>query len=246
MSDDEKKPFDLFELLVAILLGLSAIFAAIAGVQNGQWGGKMLESFAQANSMTTTAAKEYNEAVSNINSDYAAIAQAKRSILDGIYATSADAKEKDFQTASYFLTQQISEDAYNALGLPADKLEKDDPAAKHATTEAEIEEDLRDVLPEDELLAALDTELHDDEAYFTGMFEEAEKLFQQADAKFKEGRTANETGDKFNLAAVFFTVALFFAGIALVFKTRLRWAFFGLGAATFVSTLGYMMTLPWA
>jgi hypothetical protein len=246
MSDDLKKPFDLFGLLVATLLGLSAICAALAGVQNGQWGGKMLENFAQANSMTTTAAKEYNEAVSNINSDYAAVAQAKRSILDGVYATSADAKEKDFQIASYFLTQQISEDAYDALGLPKDKLEKDEPGKKKTSTEAEVEQDLKDGLPEEALMVALDTELHDDEGYFTGMFKVAEKQFKDADVKFKEGRTANETGDKYALATVYFTIALFFAGIGLVFKSQIRWAFFGLGAITFIGSAGYMLTLPWA
>ena len=130
MSDEQSKTFDLFELCVALLLGVSAIGAALAGFQNGQYGGKMLDFFTQANNMTTLAAKEYNEAVSNINSDYAAIAQAKRSILEGVYATGADTKARAFQTASYFLTQQISEDAYIALGLPIDQLEKDEPGQK--------------------------------------------------------------------------------------------------------------------
>ncbi|MCX6552455.1 MAG: hypothetical protein NTY02_15865 [Acidobacteria bacterium] len=246
MSDDEKKPFDVFELCVAVLLGLSAIGAALAGVQNGQWGGKMLENFSVANTTTTRAAKEYNEAVSNINSDYAAVAQAKRSILDGIYAKSADEKEKDFQTASYYLTQQLSEDAYEALGLPKDKYEPDVPGAKKTTTEAEVEEDLKDVLPEEALLVALDTELHDDDSYSNGMFETAEKQLNEAEAKFAEGRAANETGDKYSLTTVYFTIALFFAGLGLVFKTRMRWVFFSLGAVTFIGAAGYMLTLPWA
>jgi hypothetical protein len=206
----------------------------------------MLESFSEANTMTTNAAKEYNEAVSNINSDYAAVAQAKRSILDGIYASSADAKEKDFQTASYYLTQQLSGEAYEALGLPADEQDEDQPGDKKATTEAEIEEDLKQALPEEELMAALDTELHDEESYSEGMFEGAEKLSKDAEAKFAEGRAANETGDKYSLSTVYFTIALFFAGIGLVFKTRIRWAFFALGAVTFIGAAGYMMTLPWA
>lgn len=246
MSDDVKEPFDKFELCVALLLGACAIGAALAGLQAGQWGGRQLERFSEANTVTTRAAKEYNEAVSNINSDYAAVAQAKRSILDAVYATNGDAKERDLQTASYFLTQQISEDAYEALGLPADKLEKDTPGEKKAVSEAEIEADLKDVIPEEDLIEALDTELHDDESYFTGMFEEADKLFKDADAKFAEGRTANDNGDGFDLAGVFYTVALFFGGIALVFKTRLRWSFFGVGAVTFAAATIYMIRLPWA
>ena len=246
MSDEAKRPFDPFELCVAVLLGFCDIGAALAGLQNGQWGGRQLERFSEANTLTTRAAKEYNEAVSNINSDYAAVAQAKRSILDAVYTHSADAKERDLETASYFLTQQITEAAYNALGLPADKLEKDTPGKKKASTEAEVEQDLRNVIPEEALIEALDTELHDDDAYANGMFKDADKLFKDAEAKFAEGRTANANGDGFQLSGVFFTVALFFAGIALVFKTRLRWAFVGVGALTFLSTAVYMARLPWA
>lgn len=246
MSEEPKGPFDMFELSVALLLGVCAIGAALAGQQGGQWGGRQLERFSEANTLTTKASKEYNEAVSNINSDYAAVAQAKRSILDAIYARSADQKERDLQTASYFLTQQISEDAYNALGLPADKLDKDEPGQKKAATEADIEADLKDVIPEDELIAALDTELHDDDAYFDNMFKNAEKLFKEADVKFAEGRQANDNGDGFDLAQVFFAVALFFGGIALVFKTQLRWGFFGVGFVTFLYAAFYMARLPWA
>ena len=52
-----EKPFELFELVIATLLGLAAIGAALAGIQSGQWGGKQMEAFAQANSITTNASK---------------------------------------------------------------------------------------------------------------------------------------------------------------------------------------------
>lgn len=52
-----EKPFELFELAVATLLGLAAIGAALAGLQAGQWGGKQLQAFAEANAITTNAAK---------------------------------------------------------------------------------------------------------------------------------------------------------------------------------------------
>ena len=74
---ERSEPFDMFELVTAILLGLAAIGAALAGLQGGQWGGKQLEAFAESNKMTTKAATEYNEASVAINADYAAVAAAK-------------------------------------------------------------------------------------------------------------------------------------------------------------------------
>ncbi|MEA2164589.1 MAG: hypothetical protein QOK37_2716 [Thermoanaerobaculia bacterium] len=116
-----EKPFELFELVTAVLLGLAAIGAALAGLQSGQWGGRQMEAFAQANSITTHASKSYSEAVSDMNSDYAVIGQAKRLILEGIDATNETDKRRSFKLASYYLTQQLDETAYDALKLPKEK-----------------------------------------------------------------------------------------------------------------------------
>lgn len=116
-----EKPFELFELVTAVLLGLAAIGAALAGLQSGQWGGRQMEAFAQANSITTHASKSYSEAVSDMNSDYAVIGQAKRLILEGIDATNDTDKRRSFKLASYYLTQQLDETAYDALKLPKEK-----------------------------------------------------------------------------------------------------------------------------
>ena len=129
-----EKPFEMFELVVACLLGLAAIGAALAGIQSGQWGGKQLEAFAEANSITTKASKSYSEAVSDMNSDYAVIGQAKAKILEGIDASTEADQVRSYKIASYYLTQQLDATAYDALKLP--KL--DEPAATApATTTAE-------------------------------------------------------------------------------------------------------------
>lgn len=127
------QPFELFELIIAVLLGLAAVGAALAGIQSGQWGGKQLEAFAEANSITTKASKSYSEAVSDMNSDYAVVGQAKRLILEGIDASTDADQQRSYKLASYYLTQQLDETAYDALKLP--KQEEDaTPAAAAATT----------------------------------------------------------------------------------------------------------------
>ena len=273
-KEDDKKPFDKFELVTAILLGLTAIGAAIAGQQGGQWGGRQLEAFSAANSLTTKAATQYTEDTVLINADYAAVAAAKGYILAARDANSAQDRERNLDMASYQYIYQMSELGYESMGLPKEYYEEDEEEeapqeggvqaaantggeAGAEATEAVDEEEGDDEdpevvaatamerdLPDEILLASLQNEL--DEDYIDKALTEGTQMFADADKRFEEGRAANENGDKFDLAVVFYTVALFFAGLGLVFKTSVRWGFFGSGLILFVGTTLFMITLPWA
>ncbi|HEX6861881.1 MAG TPA: hypothetical protein VF414_03640 [Thermoanaerobaculia bacterium] len=280
MEQDDKKPFDKFELVTAVLLGLTAIGAALAGQQGGQWGGKQLEAFSSANTLTTKAATQYTEDTVLINADYAAVAAAKSFILNARDAGGLD-RERNLDLASYQYMYQMSELGYKSMGLPMEFYVEDEEEGEETaeaapeggeaaattaenagaeseavaavdTEEAEEEEDPEEVahtamereIPDEILLASLATEL--DEDYIDQALAEGTKMFEEADKKFEEGRIANENGDKFDLVGVWFTVALFFAGLGLVFKTTMRWGFFGAGLVLFAVTAIYMMTLPWA
>jgi hypothetical protein len=263
---EDSKPFDKFELVTAILLGLAAIGAAVAGQQSGQWGGRQLEAFSAANTLTTKAATQYNEDIVAVNADYAAVASAKEHILEARDATSAQDRERHLDMASYQYTTQMSHAGYEAMGLPTDYYvedEEDEPAkgaAPAVETEDAAEEGdsahaaedpetaaqtaLERDIPDEVLLASLKQELDDE--YIDKALAQGTKMFADADKKFEEGKQANDNGDKFDLVVVFFTVALFFAGLGLVFKTQMRWSFFFAGLAIFVLSSGYMITLPWA
>lgn len=268
-TEEDNQPFDKFELMTALLLGLAGIGAALAGLQGGQWGGKQLEAFAAANSLTTKAATQYTEDTVAINADYAAVASAKAYILMARDASDVKAKERNLDLASYYYSYQMSERGYKAMGLPLEYYVEDEeetaagapaapgapasPAPAPAANEAEEEEEdeaaaptealMRDI-PDDELFDTLHSEL--DEDYIDESLAQGTQMFADADKKFEEGRQANENGDKFDLAVVFFTVALFFAGLGLVFKTRVRWGFFVAGALIFLGSSVFIMSLPWA
>jgi hypothetical protein len=266
--EDDNQPFDKFELMTALLLGLAGIGAALAGLQGGQWGGKQLEAFAAANSLTTKAATQYTEDTVAINADYAAVASAKAYILMARDATDVKAKERNLDLASYYYSYQMSERGYKAMGLPIEYYVEDEeqpaagapaapaapggaPAAEPAAADDEEEDDaaaptealMRDI-PDEELFDTLHSEL--DEDYIDESLKQGTDMFADADKKFEEGRQANENGDKFDLAVVFFTVALFFAGLGLVFKTNVRWGFFVAGAVIFLGSSLFIMSLPWA
>jgi len=125
-KDEDSKPFDKFELLTALLLGLAAIGAALAALQSGQWGGKQLEAFSAANTLTTKAATQYTEDTVDINADYAAVAAAKDHILQARDADSPKDRERHLDMASYQYTNQMSELGYKAMGLPLDYYVEDE------------------------------------------------------------------------------------------------------------------------
>jgi hypothetical protein len=139
-KEEDSKPFDKFELLTAILLGLAAIGAALAAQQGGQWGGKQLEAFSAANTLTTKAATQYTEDTVDINADYAAVAAAKDHILQARDADSPKDRERHLDMASYQYTNQMSELGYKAMGLPLDYyVEDEDDKAESAAPAAAVE-----------------------------------------------------------------------------------------------------------
>ena len=158
--------------------------------------------------------------------------RAKELIWEGLESEDEAVKERLLGMANWMLLSQISEHAYEHLMLPLDK--------RKASWDGD--EDV--ALTHEELETALNSELAQD--YVDKIFATSEEEFEAADKRFNEGRDANNKGDLFSLAGVILTVALFFAGISLVFKTKMRWGFLGVGTVVLVGGLGYMSTLTWA
>jgi len=99
-------------------------------------------------------------------------------------------------------------------------------------------------MPDETLSGLFDVDLEDD--YYNVMLTGGNKEFADADNRFDEGRKANDTGDTFDLIGVIYTVALFFAGIALIFRTGIRWKILYLGGAVFLAATIYLIVTPWA
>jgi hypothetical protein len=230
MSDtNENKPFDKFELAAAILLGLGAVGASVAGYQSGLWGGASVEGYGASASMTTKASTTYNDELTSYIQDAQTDVRAKEMIWEAMEIEDEDRSKRLYSMASWLYVSQLTDPAYDALKLPK-------PPADKMDEEYEI--------PAAELEKALQIDLRDD--YEDELFGPSEKEFQAAEKRFDEGRVANEIGDKFSLASVILTVALFFGGLALVFKTKVRWGFLGTGFLVTAVGVGYMATLQWA
>jgi len=226
--EEKKRSFDMFELVTAILLGIAALGGAWASHQAGLWGGNCQTAYGQAANLTSQAGTVYQLGVTVANRDSALDIQAKQLILEGMTTDDEVAKLKTLGVAKYLYARQMSEDGYKALKLPVEFRTKDDDKLMK--------------MPESALEKSLDVDLG--EEFFTKMTAPGEAAFADAAKKFEEGRQANQTGDQFGLTGVLFTIALFFGGIALVFKSTVRWGFFGVGVIALTTALIFMLRLP--
>jgi len=239
MSSENDEGFSWFELITAFLLGVAAILTALSSFQAGLWDGIQAENYGKANTEATKAASELAKATVEMSKDASVDVAAMRLILEGDDAANPADKERAYSVATYLYTKQMSDAGYKALGLPpeAKKEVVDDP-----TTEAE---EKQETLKEEILEKAMETDLADDENYRKEMLTATTQQSEQSEKTFKAGETANETGDKFELANVIFAVSLFFFGIALVFKSGIRWAIIGGGSLLLLVGFVYMLVLDW-
>lgn len=233
--------FEPLELLIAILLGLTAITTAFASFQSSLYDGKSAENYSKSNKLATEAAAERSRAVVEMAKDNSIDLEAMRLILEADDAPTPTAEERNYQIATYLYTTQMSESGYKALGLPAEARQ-----ARHSTDDSPEAADKISALQEQILEKSMEKDLAEDETYRKEMLAKSQSLFDEAEVAFKEGQEANELGDKFQLVAVIYAISLFFGGIVQVFHSaRMRQAIIGISGMLFITATIYMLTIPW-
>lgn len=243
---------DLFELIVAIVLGLGALGGAWASFQSGLWGGNQATAYgeaanmmAQAAAVASEAGTDSTEASQTANRDADLDVQITRLLWEAekqharamAKAKSPEDKEsaddeltdqKDL--AKYLYASQMSEEALKYLGLEGkDDPEKISDAELKAASEKSIGEEYYK-----ELYAPSEAK-----------YEESRKIQADAKKKFAEGMMCNYKGDLLSFTGVLYTVCLFLAGIALVFKSKVRWVFGGLSVVMLLSSTAHLVSNEW-
>ncbi len=238
-ESDRQAMVDRFEFFAAILLGLAAICTALSSFQAGLWDGIQADNYGKANTEATKAASEQARAVVQMSKDAQIDITAMRLVLEADDATNPADDVRSRYIATYLYTKQMSDAGYKALGLPPEAKKEivDDPN----TAAEEKQEALSEALLE----KAMETELADSEEYRKEMMAPATALFEQSEKTFKDGQEANNIGDSFELANVLFAVSMFFMGIALVFKTDIKWKVLIAGGVMLVVPFIYILTLKW-
>lgn len=233
MSDRDEKPIDFFELVVALLLGMGAIGGAWSAYQSDLWGGQSQEAYGEAATQATRASTLFNLGVTQLVRDLSLDIDAKKLVVEGMFTQDEATRTRVMTVASYLYAQQMSDQGYAVIGLsPRWRTEEGREGVDH--------------IPVEELTTTLERELGDNAEYVGSVLGEGTTAFQLADSKFDSGRRANEIGDRFGLVGVLYTVALFLAGIALVFKSGVKWAFAALGAIMLGLSSVALFVIPWA
>jgi hypothetical protein len=238
INEEKDTGFDVFELLVALLLGLAATGAAWSGYQAGLWTGNQSSAYAEAATTAIKAATEKTDAMINIAQDYQIDILGKQILREAKTSKNPAVRENLLEMADYLYTWQMSPEAYESLGLPE---------AKHATNIKVDDEDAEGLSEKELFELALHNDLDDaGNQYEEQMVADANAMFKKADGFFNAGQEHNTRGDRFDLVGVVYTISLFFAGLALVFKTKMRWGFFGAGVLIFLLSSYFLFTMKWA
>jgi len=222
---------ELFELCTALLLGLGATLGSIASYQGGLWSGISVEKYGESARVTTESADEGTFADSKIASDNHIRIQAIQLLARARSLPKGEERNLVLDQASELFVREFTTEAYESLELPEEAREKYDKDRRLI------------VIPEKELFDAGDLDF--DRNYYNRMYQKKKKLAGEASDLFDEGRHANDAGDEFALVGVYFTLSLFFAGLGLVFRTRVRWAFFALGTTVLIGATIFMARLEW-
>lgn len=242
------KAVDLFELMVAIVIGLAAVGGAWAGYQANIWSGNQVTSFSTATNMLTeasrmiTRAESYrNKALQTATNDRAIdlrvlVMLREINMLDEDDPVQRARINEHRQNAKYMLTQHLSRAAYLHLGLPA---------AMHQASAA-VWQDMTEAQLEDTFSHSLDEDFYRRQLKPSDQLQVyAEQLQAAAEDRFRRGRLENYHGDQFTLTGVLFTVCLFLGGIGLVFKSRIRWAFGCLSMIAMIIGMADLFTNKW-
>jgi hypothetical protein len=241
MSDtNESRTNRIFEMVVAVLLGMGALGGAWAGYQANQWGSSAIENFGKSSTTATRGAALYNQGVATANRDANLDIQGKQLVLNAVVAKAGLDPDKpdpvadlavlrDMTVAKYLYIKQMSDTGYAALGYPPEFNTEDREKASQ--------------MPDEAMEKGLEAEL--DDAYLAKMLAAGEAKFAEADKIFSEGSAFSARSTAFGIVGMMFTVTLFLAGIGLVLKSNIRWIFSFIGYGSLIAAAFKLFALPW-
>ena len=204
------------EVIIAILLGVTAILSAWAGWVGSLHGGNQSTNYTQSNNLSSMGNSMYNEAAQDLMQDMLLW----NTIYD--YAFDAEIAELNNKSAEAELIQTKIE-----------TLIQDNCSERFA-------EAIDWALAQEEDVSPFDME-----GYVDGYFTDANAVLEEADALLEQGKTDNANGDAYGLVTVIYSLVLFLLGIVGIFKKiPNRLVILVFAAICLVIATVYMITIP--
>ncbi len=220
--DKEKRSKDqIIEIIVAVLLGVTALATAWASWIGSLHGGNQATNYTTSNNLSAEGNSEWNEASQMLMQD-----MMTWNTISDIYIDMAYAEEKG------------DELEYEKLSYKYDTLLYDN------CTE-DFQAAIEWALSQEEWTSPFEYTYEDGTTYQDSYFDNAREVIAEADQMLEQGKADNTNGDAFNLVTVIYSVVLFLLGIVGVFKNLPnRIAILGVAAVGFLIATIYMFTIP--
>ncbi len=222
----------ILEIIVVVMLGITALFTAWASWIGSLHGGNQATNYADANNLASEGNSEYNVGMQRINQDMILWNEISDLQIDILYAQDNDDNEmliKSTNKLFYKLTDNLTTDMAEAIGWDPDD-QSDDPT-----------EIILSWMENDIALQSPFT----NESFTDTYFEDANTLLTESQDKMEAGQKDNKNGDAYGLVTVIYSVVLFLLGIAGSFQSKKnKYAIITISLVSFLIATIYMLTLP--
>jgi len=222
----------ILEIVVVIMLGITALFTAWASWVGALHGGNQAGNYTLSNNLASEGNSEYNAGVQSMMQDMLLWNEVSDLQIDILFEQEQGddaAVEQSANKLFFKLQDNLSETMATAIGWSFDYT-SDDPT-----------EIVLAWMQKDEALVSPFT----DEAFISSYFVTANDLLAQSEAAMAQGSKDNTDGDAFGLVTVIYGVVLFLLGIAGSFKSnRNKYAVITVSIVSFVIATIYMFTIP--
>lgn len=220
---------DILEIVIAVLLGITALTTAWASWIGSLHGGNMSTNYTKSNNLASDGNARWNEASQYLMQDMQ------------IWNAISDYQVEILYAAETGNSDQMYESAYKIQYICLDNLT--DEMAKKIDYDFEFDaEQIIDWVQNDELATVSP---FSDQEFIDAYFEDAQAVLAESESVLAEGQADNTKGDTFNLVTVIYSVVLFMLGIVGTFR-RLpnRVLITVVAIAGFLFATIYMFTIP--
>lgn len=231
----KKSKDELIELVVVIMLGITALLTAWGSWIGSLHGGNQATSYTTSNNLASEGNSEYNAGVQQMNQDmllWNDISDMQMEISFARQKNDEATVEKVCTQLFFKLDENLSERMAEAIGWSY-TLSEEEAADPMGTVLAWMEDDEAYKSP------------FFDEEFLNGYFEKANELLAQSMDTLEAGKQANANGDAYGLVTVIYSVVLFLLGIVSTFSnTKNKLAIVIISLVAFLLATIYMFTIP--
>lgn len=234
-EENKKKSIDdILELVVVILLGVTALLTAWCAWIGSLHGGVQATSYTTSNNLSSEGNSEYVAGMQQMNQDmllWNDISDMQLNINFNLENENELEVSKTCYQLFYKLEENLSEHMANAIGWS--NLTEEQKTDPQTAVLAWMEMDEAYITP------------FSNEEYNAVYLEYANELLYESELQLEQGKEANANGDAYGLVTVIYSVVLFLLGIVSTFKKNTnKYALIGFAFVAFLFATIYMATLP--